>query len=124
MVHTQLNTSETLRYINHNKGQENTKLIQYLHECCFRPTPRNFLKTIKNGNFLTWTGLNNQQLLRHLNPSITTALGHMYQERKNLQSTKHINQKWRLRKTEIFTRTQNQHRRVNYAQPSSLSITR
>ena len=59
------------------KEKTNTELIQYLHGSCFSPTPRNFLKTIKNGNFLTWPGLNNQQLLKNPPPSIATALGHL-----------------------------------------------
>ena len=72
------------------KDRKNTELIQYLHGFCFSPTPRTFLKAIKNGNFLTWPGLNNQQLLNPIPPSIATALGHLDQERKNLQSTKSI----------------------------------
>ena len=52
------------------------------------PTPRKFSKSINNGNFLTWTGLNNPTLLKHPPPSIATTLGHIYPERKNLQSTK------------------------------------
>ena len=67
-----------------------TELIQYFHGCCFRPTQRNFLKAMQNGNLITWTGLNNQQLLKNLPPRIVTSLGHMDQERKNLQSTKHV----------------------------------
>ena len=64
------------------KDKKQTELILYLHEFCFRPNPRTFLKLIKNGNFLTWPGPNNQQLLKHLPTSISTALGHMDQERK------------------------------------------
>ena len=64
------------------KDKTNIELIQYLHGLCFSPTPRNFLKAINNGNFLTWPGLNNQQLLKHLSPSIATDPGYMYQEIK------------------------------------------
>ena len=70
------------------KEKTKTELIQYLHGFCFSPTPRTFLKTIKNGNFLTWPGLNNQKLLKHLPPIIATSLGNIDQELKNLQSTK------------------------------------
>ena len=56
-------------------GDRNRKeLIQYLHGLCFSSTPRNFLKAMKNGNFLIWIGLKNQQLLKHIPPSIATAL--------------------------------------------------
>ena len=68
----------------------NTDLIQYLHACCFIPTPITFLKLIIHGNFLTWRGLNNQLFLKHILPSIATALGHLDQERKNLQLTKQV----------------------------------
>ena len=72
------------------KDKTKTELMQYVHGCCFIPTSRTFLKEINNGNFLTWPGLNNQQLLKHLIPRIATALEHMDQERKNLQSKKHM----------------------------------
>ena len=67
-----------------------TELIQYLHGYWFIPTPRTFLKVIKNVNLLTWTCLNNQKLLNHLPPSIETSVINMYQESNNLQSTKRV----------------------------------
>ena len=84
--------------------KENTKteLIQYIHGCCFILTPRTLLKAIKNGNFLTWKGLNNKQLLKHLEPIIATALGHLYQERKNLQSTKNVKSEVEVEKDSNF----------------------
>ena len=42
------------------KDKTKTELIQYLHGCSLSPTSSNLLKTINNGNFLTWPGLNNQ----------------------------------------------------------------
>ena len=66
------------------KDKTKIELIHYLHGYCFIPTPRTFLKAVNNGNFLTWTGLNNQKISKHLPPIIATALGHMDQERKNL----------------------------------------
>ena len=51
---------------------------------------KNCSKGGNNGDFLTCTGLNNQQLLKHLPPSIATALGHLEQERNNLQSKKQV----------------------------------
>ena len=56
----------------------------------FQPHPKKILNTIKNGNFLTWPGLKNQQLLNHLPPNIVTALLHMDQERKILQTKKRV----------------------------------
>ena len=85
--------SRPLRYCVHviiTRYKTKTELIQYLNGCCFSPILRTFLKAIKNGNFLTWPGLNNQQLLKHIFPSIASALGHLDQKRKNLQSTKQV----------------------------------
>ena len=70
------------------KYKTKTELIQYPHGCCFSPTPRTFLRAIKNVNFLTWTGLNITNLILFLSASIATALGNLDQERANLQSTK------------------------------------
>ena len=70
------------------KDKTKTELIQYLHGCCFSPTPRTFLRAIKNVNFLTWPGLNITDITRFLTDYIATALEHLYQERANLQSTK------------------------------------
>ena len=55
-----------------------------------QPHPKNLPEDDKNGNFLTWTGLNNEQFLNHLTPIIATAFGYMDQERKNLQLTKQV----------------------------------
>ena len=74
--------SRPLRHIAHgNKTRDNTntELIQYLYGCFFRPTTITFLKAIKNRNFLPCPGLNNQQLLNHIPPSIATVWGHLYQ---------------------------------------------
>ena len=65
-----------------------TELIQYLHILCFIHTPRTYLKEIKNVDFITWSGLNNLRLLKHLLPRIETNLGHLDQEINNLKSTK------------------------------------
>ena len=83
--------SRPLRHIDHaiiTRDKTKTEIIQYLHVCCFGPIPRDFLKEIKNGNFLPWPGLNNKKLLRHLPPRIETALGRLDKERKNIQSKK------------------------------------
>ena len=70
------------------KDKTKTELIQYLRGCCFSPTPCTFLCAIKNGNFLTLPGLNITNITCFLPASIATALGHLDQERSNLQSTK------------------------------------
>ena len=72
------------------RDKTKTDIIQYLHGYCFSPVQRIFLKVINNGNFLTWTGFNNQTLLKHLTPIIENSLGHLYQEQKNLQLMKQV----------------------------------
>ena len=52
--------------------------------------PKKITEGDKNGNLLTCPGLNNQQLLKHLPPSIATSLRYMDQERKNPQTTKQV----------------------------------
>ena len=72
------------------KNQTKTELAQYLHACCFSPTPSTFLRAIRNSNFITWPGLTAKNIAKHLGPVITTAKGHLDQERKNLLSTTRV----------------------------------
>ena len=55
-----------------------------------QPHPKNFTEGNKTGNFFTWPGLNNQQLLDNIATSIETVFGNMEQEIKNPQSTKQV----------------------------------
>ena len=85
-----------LRHIAHEIitiDKTKTELIQYIYVGCFSPTPRKFLKAIKNRNFLTWPVINTKTLSKHLPLSIATALGHLEQELKNLYSTKQVKSK-------------------------------
>ena len=70
------------------KNQSKAKLASYYHACAFSPCPRTFATAIKNGNFLTWPGLTELKLYKHLKPTIATSMGHLDQERQGLQSTK------------------------------------
>jgi hypothetical protein len=72
------------------KDQTKTTLATYLHASAGYPAISTFTKAIKNGNFLTWPGINNLSFTKHLEKSIATTKGHLDQERKNLQSTKII----------------------------------
>ena len=69
------------------KDKTKSYLIHYLHACCFSPPIATSLKAVKNGNFITWPGLTENLMRKYLQPSITTAKGHLDQERKNLQTT-------------------------------------
>ena len=67
------------------------ELAQYLHACCcYSPVPSIFVKAIKNGNFISWPGLDACSILKLLPPSISTNKGNLKQEQKKLQCTKVI----------------------------------
>jgi hypothetical protein len=69
------------------KDLSKTQLVQYLHGCCGSPVLSTWNKAIKNGNFITWPGIDSLSL-SSLPKSIASAKGHLDQERKNLQSTR------------------------------------
>ena len=64
------------------------ELAEFLHGCCGSPTKSTFLKAIKNNHFISWPGLTEALVEKHLGPCIATSKGHIHQEAKNLQSTK------------------------------------
>ena len=68
----------------------NTKadLVQYLHRCAFIPVVNTWTKAINAGFFATWTGLTSDLVRKHLPKSLTTAKGHLKQDRQNIRSTK------------------------------------
>ena len=102
MGHTHLKDIETYITCTNNRRKKKTVLVHYLHGCCFSPTPRTFLKAIKNGNFLTWPGLNNQTLLKYLPPSISTTLKHLDKDLKNLQLTKQVKYELEIEEDKYF----------------------
>ena len=63
-------------------------LVQFYHAACFSPSRSTFIKAIRNGNFQSWPGLTASLATKYLSATIPTRLGHMNQERQNLQSTK------------------------------------
>jgi hypothetical protein len=69
------------------KDLSKTQLVQYLHGCCGSPVLSTWKKAIKNGNFITWPGIDALSL-SSLPKSLASAKGHLDQERKNLQSTR------------------------------------
>jgi hypothetical protein len=70
------------------KNKSKTELVQYLHACCFSPAHSTFIQAVKNGNFITWPGLDATSIHKYLPDSVATAKGHLDQEQQNLQSTK------------------------------------
>jgi hypothetical protein len=74
---------------NHAHDNNNQKdLINYLHAACFSPVKSTWIKAIKNGNFSSWPGLNEQNVEKYLSKSKSTAKGHLNQQRQNARTTK------------------------------------
>ena len=70
------------------RDKDKLELAKYLHACAYSPTISTFEKAIKNGNFITWPGIETLNFQKLLGTTLATELGHLDQERKNLQSTK------------------------------------
>ena len=70
------------------KDKSKTELAQYLHACAFSPAISTFQECINRGNFVTWPGIETLNFKKLLQNPEATLLGHLDQERKNLQSTK------------------------------------
>ncbi len=70
------------------KDLSKTELVQYLYGCCGSPVISTWKKAIRNGNFITWPGIDTLAIDTHLPKSIDSAKGHLNQERTNLQSTR------------------------------------
>jgi hypothetical protein len=62
-------------------------LVNYLHKSMFSPTKSAFLQAVKNDHIITWPGLTEQSINKHLKLTPVTAKGHMNQRRHNIIST-------------------------------------
>jgi hypothetical protein len=62
-------------------------LVHYLHKALFSPTKYALLQAIKNGHLVTWPGLTEDAIHKHLKLTPATAMGHMNQRRQNIRST-------------------------------------
>jgi hypothetical protein len=62
-------------------------LVHYLHTAMFSPTKYALLKAVKNGHIITWPGLREDAIHKHLKLTPATAMGHMNQRRLNIRST-------------------------------------
>ena len=71
-----------------NKNQTKEKLAQYYHSCCFSLCISTFAKTVKNGNFISWPGLQDLILYCNMKRIIPTFMSSLDQGHQGLQSTK------------------------------------
>jgi hypothetical protein len=73
---------------NHAHDNNNEKdLINYLHAACFSPVKSTWITAIKNGNFITWPGLTEHDVEKHLSKSTATTKVHLNQQRQNARTT-------------------------------------
>ena len=81
------NHEHSINFIVHKKKSK-LELAQYLHACAGSLVISTFQKAIRNGNFITWPGIDNINFNALLKTILATAKCHLDQERKNLQSKK------------------------------------
>jgi hypothetical protein len=62
-------------------------LVHYLHKALFSPTKSALLQAVKDGHLITWPGLTEDAINKHLKLTPSTAMGHMNQRRQNISST-------------------------------------
>jgi hypothetical protein len=62
-------------------------LIHYLNKALFSATKAAMLQEVKDGHLITWPGLAEEAINKHLKPTPATAMGHMNQQRQNIRST-------------------------------------
>jgi hypothetical protein len=62
-------------------------LVNYLHKAMFSPTKYALLQAVKNGHLITWPGLTEQAINKHLKLTPATAMVHMNQRHQNIRST-------------------------------------
>jgi hypothetical protein len=62
-------------------------LVQYLHKALFSPAKSALLQVVKEGHLITWPGLMEDAIHKHLKLTPATAMGHMNQRRQNIRST-------------------------------------
>jgi hypothetical protein len=88
-----INLKQTIKHIpdpiaNNVYELRNTgALFHYLHKALFSPTKAAMLQAVKDGHLITWPGLTEDAINKHLKLTPATAMGHMNQRRQNIQST-------------------------------------
>jgi hypothetical protein len=62
-------------------------LVHYLHKALFSLTKSAMLQAVKDGHLITWPGLTEDAINKHLKLTLATAMGHINQRRQNIWST-------------------------------------
>jgi hypothetical protein len=80
--------------------------IHYLHKALFSPTKAAMLQAVKDGHLITWPGLTEDAINKHLKLTPATAMGHTNQRRQNIRSTsKASTEKQQPPDTDLGTKT-------------------
>jgi hypothetical protein len=58
-------------------------LVNYLHKGMFIPTKAALLQAVKNGDLITWPGLTEQAIKKHLKVTPVISMGHMNKRHQN-----------------------------------------
>jgi hypothetical protein len=61
-------------------------LFNYLHKALFSTNKYAMLQAVKDGHLITWPGITEEAINKHLKPTPATAMGHMNQRRQNIRS--------------------------------------
>jgi hypothetical protein len=81
-------------------------LVHYLHNSLFSPTKAEMLQAVKDGHLITWPGLTEDAIKKHLKLMPATAMGHMNQRRQNIRSTSKVpTEKQQPPDTDLGTKT-------------------
>jgi hypothetical protein len=94
-------------------------LVHYLHKALFSPTKAVMLQAVKDGHLITWPGLTEDAINKHLKLTPAIAMGHMTRDtrtydqprRRQLRNNNHRIQTWAARPTSC---TQSSPIRVNF----------
>jgi hypothetical protein len=62
-------------------------LVHYLHKALFSPTKSALLQAVKDGHLITWPGLTEDAIHKHLKLTPATAMVHMNQRFQNIRYT-------------------------------------
>jgi hypothetical protein len=59
-------------------------LVHFLHKASFSPTKSAMLQAVKDGHLITWPGLTEEAINKHLKMAPAPAMGHLHQRRQNI----------------------------------------
>ena len=110
--------SSCLNYII-TKDKTKTDLARYLHGTAFSPRISTFSKAIRNGNFVTWPGIEDLNFEKLIGTTTASELGHLDQERKKIAEYKGYTSRRRR-----FFPSNNRRKNIQYFLPNIARTTK